>query len=91
MTQFGASPTFNSRVIIYDRNMFIIKVTGIFSIPFVTLFHFRISHSFVTFFQNAFSKLYSNAEALADILDEEMPELTKEDQKRKNQVSIKPT
>jgi hypothetical protein len=45
----------------------------------------------VTFFQNAFSKLYSNAEALADILDEEMPELTKEDQKRKNQVSIKPT
>ena len=36
--------------------------------------------------QNAFSKLFANTEAFADILDADMPELIKDDPKRKNQV-----
>ena len=38
--------------------------------------------------QNAFSKLFANTEAFADILDADMPELIKDDPKRKNQVSF---
>jgi hypothetical protein len=37
------------------------------------------------FSQNAFSKLFTNAEMMADVLDEDMPELTKEDPKKKQE------
>ena len=36
-------------------------------------------------FQNAFSKLFTNAEMMADVLDEDMPELSKEDPKKKQE------
>ena len=37
------------------------------------------------FSQNAFSKLFTNAEMMADVLDEDMAELTKEDPKKKQE------
>jgi hypothetical protein len=41
--QFGASPTDDSRVVIYDRNMFIIQATGVNVKKLYFFIHYGVS------------------------------------------------